>query len=131
MVELTMRDSRARAHPLHFADPDDRAGAETVLVFERTFQNVGDDLHVAMPMSRESGAGANSILVDHPQRAKPALRRVVIFAERKRVPGIEPTNPGTSTISGLANSNHLNSPIPGDDGAGSEPLSAGVTPAPC
>src|SRR6202158_5670229 len=81
MVELAMRDSRARAHPLHFADSDDRAGPETVLMLERTVENVGDNFHVAMPMSRESRAGANSILVDYTQRAKPALRGVVIFTE--------------------------------------------------
>src|SRR5260370_6025197 len=105
-----MRDSRARAPPLHFAGPDDRSGATTVLVFERTFQNVGDDPHVAMPMSRESGAGANSILVDHPQRAKPALRRVVIFAERKRVPAIQPVDLCASTVNGLADGNHMSPP---------------------
>src|SRR6266481_7393705 len=81
MVELAVRDSRARAHPLHFADSDDRAGPETILMLERAFENVGDNLHIAMPMRRESRAGANSILVDYPQRAKPTLRGVVIFAE--------------------------------------------------
>src|SRR6266481_1640558 len=81
MVELAVRDSRARTHPLHFADSDDRAGPETILMLERAFENVGDDLHVAMPMSRKSRTCANPILVDYPQRAKPALRLIVVFAK--------------------------------------------------
>src|SRR5580658_771509 len=81
MIEFAVRDSPARAHPLRFAGTDDRAGAEAVLVLEGAFENVGDDLHVAMPMRRETGAGADAVFIDDAQRAKSHLCWVVVVAE--------------------------------------------------
>ena len=48
MIEFAVRDSRARAHTLRLAGTNYGAGAKAVLVLERAFENVGDNLHVAM-----------------------------------------------------------------------------------
>ena len=47
-VELAVLHARAGSHALQLAGMNDRAVAHAVLVFQRSFQNVGDDLHVAM-----------------------------------------------------------------------------------
>src|ERR1039457_2714872 len=80
MIEFAVRDSRPGTHSLRFARANDRAGANAVLVFERAFENVGDDLHVAMPMGRETRAGTDAILVDYAQRAKSHLAGIVVVA---------------------------------------------------
>src|SRR6266576_2121695 len=76
VIELTVADTGTRGHDLHVTRSDDRSGTDAVLVPV----SVG-----AEPLSR-----ADSIFVDHPQRAKPNVLRVVIVAERERVPAIEP-----------------------------------------
>src|SRR6204780_1349001 len=106
MIEFAVRDSRAGAHPLRFAGTNDRAGAEAVLVLERAFENVGDNLHVAMRMGGEPGAGADAILVDDAQRAKSHLLGIVVVAERERVTAVEPVDFRASAIGRLARSNH-------------------------
>ena len=53
-IEFGMDDAGARAHALDFAGPDDAAAAAGILVLQRAFQNVGDDLHVAMGMGRKA-----------------------------------------------------------------------------
>src|SRR5208282_6408591 len=106
MIEFAVRDSRPGAHSLRFARTYDRAGANAVLVFERAFENVGDDLHVAMPMGRETRAGADAILVDYAQRAKSHLAGIVVVAKRESVAAVEPVDLCASAVGGPARSYH-------------------------
>src|SRR5208282_6030506 len=106
MIEFAVRDSRPGTHSLRFARMNDRAGAKAVLVFERAFENVGDDLHVAMPMGGETRAGADAILVDYAQRAKSHLAGVVVVAERESVAAVEPVDFRASAVGGPAWSYH-------------------------
>src|SRR5439155_24155370 len=89
-IELAVRDARAGAHPLHLAGPDHRARAEAVPVLQGALEHVADDLHVPMSVGREAVAGLHAVLVDHAQGAEPHVARIVVFAERKRVRGVEP-----------------------------------------
>src|SRR6266700_7273062 len=81
MVEFAMTNTGARRHDLHVARPDHRPGADAVLVLERTFENVGDDLHVAVPVRTEALTGAHPVLVDHAQGSKAHLLWIVIVTE--------------------------------------------------
>src|ERR1700735_2245153 len=81
VIEFAVSDSTARAHPLCFARTNDGASAEAVLMLERAFEDVGDDLHVAMPMRGKSCCRAHAILIDDPQRAKSHLLLIVVIAE--------------------------------------------------
>src|SRR5438270_12559447 len=49
-IRLAMPHARARTHALPVPRTDNRSVAHAVLVLERTFENVGDDLHIAMRM---------------------------------------------------------------------------------
>ena len=69
-VEFGMDDAGARAHALDFAGPDDAAAAAGILVLHRAFQNVGDDLHVAMGMGRKARAARDPVFVDDAQGAE-------------------------------------------------------------
>src|SRR5437016_5698182 len=71
-------------------DPPRSCGLQAVRVLQRSFKDVGDDLHVAVAMHAESLAGLHSIVVDDPQRAKAHLVRVVVIAEREGMVCVEP-----------------------------------------
>src|ERR1051325_3470290 len=75
-------------------------------------QNIGDDLHVAMGMRRKSRPALDPVFIDDPQRAKTFIGRVVIIAERKAVPGLQPIDLGFAAIFGTPHRNHANVKIP-------------------
>jgi hypothetical protein len=62
-----------------------------VLVLERALEDVGEDLHVAVAVRAEARPGADPVVIDHPERPETHVRRVVVIAERERVPAVEPT----------------------------------------
>jgi hypothetical protein len=64
-IIFAMLDARAGRHALELAGADHRTGADAVLMFERAFQHVGDDLHVGMRVAGEASTRDNSVLVDH------------------------------------------------------------------
>ncbi len=59
-----MLHARPRAHALHIPWRDDGSIAHAVLVLERTFEHIAQDLHVAMTMRRKAPARLHAILVD-------------------------------------------------------------------
>src|SRR5262249_15576410 len=81
------------AHDLHLAGPDHRAGAEAVAVLELAVEYPGEYLHVAMRMGPEAASGLHHVVVDHPQRPESHVGRVVVVAERERVPAVQPVEP--------------------------------------
>ncbi|MNT67682.1 hypothetical protein D3C72_2058470 [compost metagenome] len=105
-VELGVHHSAAGAHPLHVARLDGRTAAHAVLVGNRAVQHIGDDLHVPMAMRAETTAGRNAVVIDHAQRAKSHVRRVVIVGEGKRVKRIEPAMVGMTPFGSAANRKH-------------------------
>ena len=103
---LAVGDAGAGAHALHLARADDRAVAQAVLVLQRAFQHVADDLHVAMRMGGKTCAGGDAILIEDAQAGKAHLRRVVILVEGRGVPAVEPIQLGVAEFLALANCNH-------------------------
>src|ERR1051325_3282593 len=89
-ILLAVSHTSARTHPLHVAGTNDRTIAHAVFVFERTFEDVRNDLHVAMAMLRKPSTRSHKILIDHTQAAKAHVTRIVILIERERVEGVEP-----------------------------------------
>ena len=90
-IELRVSDACARRHALHVAGPDQRARPKAVLVLERAFKDIGDDLHVAVRMRGESAARRHAVVIDDAQRAETHVLRVVIVPERKTVLAVKPT----------------------------------------
>src|ERR1041385_3906025 len=75
-------------------------------------QNIGDDLHVAMGMRGKSCPALDPVFIDDPQRAEAFIGRVVIIAERKAVPGLQPIDLGFAAIFRATDGNHANVQIP-------------------
>ena len=57
----------AGRHVLELARPQHAAVAETVLMRDRAFANIGDDLHVGMGMRGKAGVRRDLVVVPHPQ----------------------------------------------------------------
>src|SRR5271166_6488658 len=106
MVELAVPNTGTGRHHLDVAGPDHRPGTEAVLVLESAFNDVGDDLHVPVPMRIEAGAGPYAVLVDHPQRPETHVLGVVIMAGREGVAAVEPAEIFGSSLGGRTQRNH-------------------------
>ena len=105
-VELRMRHACSSAHVLHVARFDYGTVAHAVLVRQRSFQNIGHDLHVAMRVRRESAATGYAVVIHYAQGAKLYVFRIVIISERKSEAGIEPAVIGMAAVVALANVDH-------------------------
>src|SRR5690606_19464438 len=88
---LAVFDAAAGAHPLQFAGPQHAAAATAVAMRERAADHVAQDLHVGVPMRRKPAARRDTVFVDHAQRPETHPPGVVVMAERKRVPAVEPS----------------------------------------
>ena len=71
----------AGGHPLSVAGEDDRTCAQAILVLKLAFEDVGDNLHVAMGMSGEAGSSNNHVLINDAQGAKTHEAGVVVQVE--------------------------------------------------
>ena len=60
-------------------------------MLECAFEDIGDDLHVAVRMRRESPARRHAVVIDDAQRAESHVLWVVVVPEGKTVLAIEPT----------------------------------------
>src|SRR5215469_5494870 len=76
-------------------------------MFERSFQDIGDDLHVSMAMPRKSLSRLNPILVENAQLAKAHVGGVVVVRERKSMAAIQPVQFAGSAVLGFAHRQHL------------------------
>src|SRR5206468_9919370 len=68
-IELTVRHALACAHELNLARLEHAAVAHAVLVFQRAFEHVAENLHVAMRMRAEALARRDAVVVDDAQGA--------------------------------------------------------------
>src|SRR5208337_5512674 len=94
------------AHILHVTRADYRAVAHAVAVLQRAFQDVGDDLHIAVRMRGKPRAACDAVVVHDAQGAEMNVRGVVIIGERKGKARIEPAVVGMAARVALANENH-------------------------
>src|SRR5437763_15822258 len=100
-IAFTVADAAAGAHALPVARADDRASAEGILVLDGALEDVGDDLHVAMRVRRETLATGDAVLVDDAQGTEAHVVAVVIFAEGKRMIIITPAEAELAPCGGL------------------------------
>ena len=89
-VKFAMRDASTGAHALYVAFGDDRAVAHGVFMLQGTGDDVGNNLHIMVRMHAKSGARRNFIVVDNAQRFEPHVIGVVIAAELKAMPAVQP-----------------------------------------
>src|SRR5688572_13407463 len=106
-----MHHAGPRAHALHVARLDDRAGADAVLVLERPLEHVTDDLHIAMPVPAEPACRRDAILVDHTQRSESDVPRIVVVSEGEAVKGPQPAMIGKAAIACLTDVQHSPTPL--------------------
>ena len=57
MVVFGVADAGSRAHALDFAGTDHSGVAHIIVVFERAFDDVGDDFHLPVAVQREAAGG--------------------------------------------------------------------------
>ena len=70
--------------------------SQAVLVADRAFAHVGDDLHVRVRVRREAGLRRDGVVVPHAQRAPAHAIRVVVAGEGEMVFGVEPAVVGSA-----------------------------------
>src|SRR5215813_2819349 len=85
---------------------NDGAVPHAVLVGECAFEDVGDDLHVAVRVHGKSCAWRDEILIDHAQGAEAHPAWVAILVEGKCVARVEPAVVTTATFSAGTNLDH-------------------------
>src|SRR3989442_15757647 len=69
-IRLTVANPGARAHTLSITGTNYRAVSHAVLMFERAFKQIGDDLHIAMRMRGKTMSGLHPIFVDDSKGAE-------------------------------------------------------------
>src|SRR5262249_19289154 len=106
VVVLAVRHARARPHELNLPRPDDTAPARAVLVLESAFEDVGQNLHVAVAVPAEALAGLDTVVVQHPKGSKAHVRGVLVVTEGKRMPAVEPAQLGLPSLVGSPNLDH-------------------------
>ena len=84
-VKFAVRYTSPRSHSLHLAGTNDGPVTKAIFVFERSFQDITNDFHVPMTVSRESCPRLNSILVDDAQSTVSHEPWIVVVSEGKRV----------------------------------------------
>ena len=75
--------------------------AETVLVRERSFEDVAEDFHVAMGVGGKTHARGDGIVVDDAQTAKAHVGGIEVVSETERVERFKPAMVGVSAFRGL------------------------------
>ena len=93
-----MGDAGTGAHYLHVAGLGTTFVAQVVLMADGTFANVGDDLHVAVRVRRETRVRCDLVVVPHAQAAPVHPLGVVVFGEGKVVTGVEPAMVSTTEL---------------------------------
>src|SRR5579862_7350735 len=105
-IKFAMANAAACSHALSIARENDRTGSEAVFVLKLAFENIGDDLHVAMRMSGKSGVRRDVVFVDDAQRAKSHPLGIPVIGKAESMFGVEPTVVSSTTFGGGTNRNH-------------------------
>src|SRR5882724_10262415 len=95
-IELAVGNATTGAHELNLARLERAAVAHAVLVLQRAFEHVAEDLHVAMSVCAETLAGRDAVIIDDSQRAEAHVRRIVIIGEGERMMRVKPTVVGVT-----------------------------------
>src|ERR1700722_15737077 len=106
-VEFTVHHARTSRHALNFIGPEHLLMSHAVLMGQRTFQDIAENLHVAMPVGAESPARGHAVLIDHLNTPETPVLRIVIVGKRKRLIRIEPAMFRVPAFLTLTDVNHL------------------------
>src|SRR2546422_5966041 len=87
-IRLTVANPGARAHTLSITGTNYRTISHAVLMFESAFQQISDDLHVAMRMRGKTMAGLHPIFVDDSKEAESHVAGIVILIEGEDVASV-------------------------------------------
>ena len=85
MIEFAVHDAGPGAHALYIARANDAAVSHAVFVFHEAPKHVGNDFHIAVPMSTETGSGDDAIIVEHSQVSETQMVGIVVMTEGKSV----------------------------------------------
>ena len=89
-------------------------------MFQRSADDVGQNLKIAVRVHAESAAGRDLVVVENAQAAELAVLRVVVIAKGKRMVTVEPIELGSAAVGGGSDCNHDEPPISGRLDAGPE-----------
>ena len=105
-IHLAVAHAGTRRHVLELAGNQRLADAGAVLVLHRSFEDVGEDLHVAVGMLAEARRGRDAVLVDDAQGAEAHVRGIVVLVKREAEVGVEPTVVGMAALGGRPYRHH-------------------------
>ena len=91
---------------LELARPQYRAISQAVLMRQGAFENVGDDLHVLVPVRPKALARLHPILIDNPQYPEAHILWVVVVIEGEGVAGVQPAKIAAATFIAGSNGDH-------------------------
>src|ERR1041384_7840013 len=109
-VLFAVSHTRPGGHSLHVSGTNNRTVAHAVFMSECAFEDVGNDLHVAMTMHRKTAPRRNKILIDHAQAAKAHVPRIVILIKGERVIRIQPPMIEMPALPRLPDRDHYSNP---------------------
>src|SRR6516165_7474572 len=90
-IVFRVTDAGSGAHHLHVAGFGTAFVAKTVLMGDRPFADIGDDLHVGVRVRRKPGSRSDRVVIPYPERTPTHALGVVVVGKREMVLGIEPT----------------------------------------
>lgn len=99
---LAVQHAFARAHHLDLTGQQHAAVAHAVFMLERALDEITENLHVTVRMRGETAAWGDAVLIDHPQRAKAHVCRVIVVGEAEGVIAVEPAVVGMAAFFGSA-----------------------------
>ena len=103
VVLLRMQDAGAGTHALGESGIQDATVADGVLMDQRSVEHPGDDLHVAVRVRVEPGAGGHLVVVVDQQNPVVGVGRVPVIAEREGMTGVQPADAGVWSVVGASN----------------------------
>ena len=101
-IEFGMLHAVSGGQVLKLACLDGSAISHGVPVSQFTGNDIGKDLHRTMRVGSETLARRDGIVVDHTEASEAAMVRVIVFAKRKSVPGVEPAVVRMEAVGGAA-----------------------------
>src|SRR5450759_5773372 len=105
-IRLAVANATPRGHALPVSRKDHRASAQAVFVLKLARQDIGDDLHVAMRVGRETAAGRNPIFIDHAQRAEAHPLRIGVIVKTESMARLQPAVVAAATLIARSDGHH-------------------------
>src|ERR1017187_1231484 len=105
-VELAVHDSGAGGDALQVIGAQCLHISHAVFVGQSAGEDVGENLHVLVPVRAESPAWADAVLVDHAEGSEAHVFGVVVAGEGKGVGSVQPAVIGMAALVAFANVDH-------------------------